>query len=156
LRRFDKNIPLTDIKPYDDILSASLLLPRFGTLLLAVFSGIGLALAVIGLYGVLSFATARRTSEIGLRMALGSSKFEVLKLIVSDGMKLSIQGVILGLAGAYGLARLLNGVLVRVSPGDPATFISISFLLCAAAFCASYIPARRAANTDPARVLRHD
>jgi predicted permease len=156
LQLFDKNIPLADIKTYDEILSASLLLPRFGTLLLAVFSGIGLALAVIGLYGVLSFATVRRTSEIGLRMALGSSRFKVLKLIVSDGMKLSIQGVVLGLAGAYGLTRLLSGVLVRVSPNDPATFIFISFLLFAAAFCASYIPARRAANTDPARVLRHD
>jgi putative ABC transport system permease protein len=83
----DKNLPLSDIKPYDEVLSAGLLLPRFGTLLLAAFSAIGLALAVVGLYGLLSFSASRRTSEIGLRMALGSSHWDVLKLVVFDGMK---------------------------------------------------------------------
>jgi predicted permease len=156
LRNSDKNLSVSDIQPYEEILSAGLLLPRLGTLLFAVFAAIGMVLAVVGLYGVLSFSTARRTSEIGLRMALGSSRRDVVRLVVSDGMKLAIPGVLFGLAGAYAFARLLGSVLVRISSTDPVTFATVSLLLLAAAFCASYIPARSAANTDPARTLRHD
>ena len=156
LQSVDKDILLSEIQLYTDIVSAGLLLPRFGTVLLAVFSGIGMVMAVIGLYGVLSFSTAMRTNEIGLRMALGSSRRNVLRLVILDGMKLSMTGILLGLGGAYAFSRVLTAVLVRVNPSDPQTFAIISLLLIGAAFCASYVPARKAADTDPVRALRHD
>ncbi len=156
LRRMDKNLPLSQITPMADVVTESLSGRRTATTVLSVFSGIGLGLAGIGLYGILAFSTARRTNEIGLRMALGSSQGDVLWLIISEGMKLSVVGLAFGLAGAYAFSLILSGVLVGTPSVDPVAFLTAPLVLAGVALCASYVPARRAASIDPARALRHD
>lgn len=129
---------------------------RLRVRLLNLFSVLGLALAAVGLYGMLAFATARRTSEIGLRMALGAARRNVLALVVGDGMRLAAIGMAVGLVGAFGLGRVVESMLFGIGPYDVVTFVVAVVVLSATCLLASYIPARRAARVNPAIAIRHE
>jgi putative ABC transport system permease protein len=124
--------------------------------LLAAFAGLALLLASIGIYGVMSYSVSQYTHEIGIRMALGASAVNVLRLIVREGLTLVLIGLAVGASGALALTRVMSSLLFDVKPADPATFASVSLLLAAVAFAASYIPARRATRVDPMIALRYE
>jgi putative ABC transport system permease protein len=140
----------------DDSVSASLSPERFSVLLLAGFAGLALLLAVVGIYSVMSYSVSRRTHEIGIRMSLGASRADVLRLVVRQGMVLAVAGAAVGIAGALVLSRLMTSLLYGVAPTDPITFAAVSALLVVVALAASYIPARRAMRVEPMVALRHE
>jgi len=129
---------------------------RLAAALAGAMGMLGLTLATVGVYGVVSFGAAQRTREMGIRMALGASRRDVLMAVVRQGLQLTLIGIASGLVGAFALSRLLRGMLVGVHPGDPVTFIAVSLLLLAVALLASYIPARRATKVDPMVALRYE
>ena len=137
-------------------LAENIAAPRFRTLLLAIFAGLALALAMVGVYGVMSYMVSQSTNEIGVRMALGASRGNVLRLVLSQSLALSAVGLIVGLAGALVLGRLMNSVLFMVKPTDPTTLGVVSVLLLLVALAASYIPARRATRVDPLIAMRYE
>jgi putative ABC transport system permease protein len=145
-----------NFRTMEDLLSASIAQQRFNMLLLAMFAGLAIVLGAVGLYGVLAYLVAQRTNEIGIRMALGASRSEVLRLVVSNGMRLTLAGLALGIVAALGLTRLLAGLLFGVKPTDAFTFGSVAVLLSAIAMLACYIPARRATRVDPIVALRYE
>jgi ABC-type antimicrobial peptide transport system permease subunit len=124
--------------------------------LLAVFAVVALALAVIGIYGMLSYAVAQRTREIGLRMTLGAQRTDVMRLVIGHGMKLAAAGVVLGLIASFALTRSMKNLLFGVSATDPITFGLITLLLAVVSFLACWIPARRATKVDPIVALRYE
>ena len=138
------------------LLARSLAPQRFATLLLGVFAAMALFLALVGIYGVMSGAVTRRTSELGVRMALGAQRGDVLRLVLGHGFRLTLLGVAIGVAGALALSRLLESLLFRVSPTDPPTFLGVASLAIAAALLAAYLPGRRAARIDPCVALRYE
>jgi putative ABC transport system permease protein len=140
----------------DELLSNSVAARRFQMLLLGVFAAVALIIAMMGVYGVISYAVSRRTREIGIRMALGAQAGDVLRMVVWWGMSLTLIGVALGLAAALALTRVIKNLLFNVSATDPATFALVAMLLVGVALIASYIPARRATKVDPLRALRHE
>jgi putative ABC transport system permease protein len=152
----DKDQPVSNIRTMADILSESVARQRFSMLLLGTFAAVALILAAVGIYGVMSYSVAQRTREIGLRMALGAQRSDVLKLVVGQGLKLVLIGVACGLVAAFILTRVMSSLLFGVSATDPATFITISLLLVSVAVLASYIPARRATKVDPMVALRYE
>jgi putative ABC transport system permease protein len=152
----DKDQPVSNIRTMEEILSESIARQRFSMLLLAIFAGVALVLAGVGIYGVMSYSVAQRTHEIGIRMALGAQTGAVLKLAVGYGMKLVIAGIVVGLIAAFALTRLMATLLFGVTATDPATFTLISLLLIAVAALASYIPARRATRVNPIIALRYE
>lgn len=152
----DKNQPVYSIRTLDSVLSESVAGPRFRTLLLAVFAGVALVMAGVGIYGVISYAVSQRTQEIGIRMALGARAVDVLKLVVKVGMTLAVIGVAVGLVGAFALTRLLATLLFGVTPTDVATFAMVSAGLLIVALLACYLPARRATKVDPLTALRSE
>jgi predicted permease len=129
---------------------------RFTMTLLAVFAGLALLLAAIGIYGVLSYVVGRRIPEIGIRMALGARPFDVLGMVLGDGARMTLAGIVVGVAGALLLTRLMRSMLFGVSPNDPLTFVGVAALLCIIALLACYVPARRAMKVDPMVALRHE
>ncbi|MFL6568847.1 MAG: ABC transporter permease [Chthoniobacterales bacterium] len=149
----DNEQAVYNIATMDQVLSKSIALRRFTMVLLGIFAALALLLAAIGIYGVLAQSVAQRTHEIGIRMALGAQVRDVLTLILSHGMTLAAIGIVAGLAGAFGVTRLLSNLLFGVAATDPSTFVAISFLLGAVAFLACYLPARRAATLDPVIAL---
>ena len=152
----DKDQPVSNIRTMEEILLASIERQRFSMLLLAIFAGVALILAAVGIYGVMSYSVAQRTHEIGIRMALGAQTSTVLKLAVGYGMKLVIVGIVIGLVAAFALTRVMSTLLFGVTATDPATFTLISLLLILVAAIASYIPARRATKVDPMIALRYE
>jgi predicted permease len=152
----DPEQPVSNVTTLEQTLSESFAPRRFNTLLLAIFGAIALALAAVGIYGVLAFSVTQRTHEIGIRMALGAQRSDVLKLVVGQGFRLTLMGVVTGIAGALALTRLLSSLLYAVKPTDPPTFIAVSLVLTAVALLACYIPARRAAKVDPVVALRQE
>jgi putative ABC transport system permease protein len=156
LWEIDKDQPVSNIRTMEDVLSGSIARQRFSMLLLGIFAVLALVLAAVGIYGVMSYSVAQRTREIGIRMALGAQRRDVLKLVISQGMKLAIAGVTAGLAGAFLLTRLIESLLFGVSANDPVTFILIAFLLTGVALLACYVPARRATRVDQIIALRYE
>lgn len=152
----DKDQPVFDVRTMQEVRSASVTMYSFSSVMLGIFAGIALLLASIGIYGVMAFAVTQRTQEIGVRMALGARALDVLKLVVSHGMKLALLGIVIGLAGAWGLTRFMSGLLVGVQPTDLLTFAIVSASLFAAALLACYLPARRATKVDPLVALRYE
>ena len=150
----DAELPLSDIALLEERVAGSIRRQRFAMLLLAIFAGTALALAAVGLYGVMSYLVAQRTREFGLRMALGAQLRDMLKLIVGHGMKLVLAGLVLGVAGALALTKVLAGMLFNVRASDPVTFVAVCTLLAAVGAMACYLPARRAAKVDPMVALR--
>ncbi|HET6935317.1 MAG TPA: FtsX-like permease family protein, partial [Candidatus Angelobacter sp.] len=129
---------------------------RFTMALLAIFAGLALLLASIGIYGVLSYLVGQRTQEIGVRMALGARPATVLQMILRDGARMTLIGVVIGAVAALALARLMSSVLFGVSPNDPLTFLAVAALLSAVALLACYVPARRAMKVNPVIALRYE
>jgi predicted permease len=156
IREIDPGVLLLDTRTMDDSVSASLSPERFSVLLLAGFAGLALLLAVVGIYSVMSYSVSRRTHEIGIRMSLGASRADVLRLVVRQGMVLAVAGAAVGIAGALVLSRLMTSLLYGVAPTDPITFAAVSALLVVVALAASYIPARRAMRVEPMVALRHE
>jgi putative ABC transport system permease protein len=154
--QIDRDQPISEIATMEEVVAESIWQPRLYATLFAVFAGGALVLALIGIYGVMAFLVQTRTHEIGVRMALGATARDVFKLIVGRGMRLTIFGILIGVAGAIALTRLMHTLLFNTSATDPFTFIAISILLSLAAFLACYIPARRAAKVDPLIALRYE
>jgi putative ABC transport system permease protein len=153
VQALDKDQPIYNVRTMDDVVMNSLGTRRVSMQLFAVFAGAALLLAALGIYGVMAYSVTQRTQEIGLRMALGAQKSDVLGLIIRQGMALTVIGVIVGLAGAFGLTRVIGNLLFGVTATDPATFVAIPLLLLFVALLACYLPARRAARLDPTRAL---
>jgi ABC-type transport system, involved in lipoprotein release, permease component len=156
LRNVDKDQPLTSMKLLDQIVSESTGQRRFSATLLTAFAGVALILATVGLYGVMAYLVTQRTHEIGLRMALGAARTSVFRLIVGQGLVLTAFGLVIGLAGALALTRLMSSMLYETSATDPLTFAGIPIALALVSFFASYLPARRAMKVDPIVALRYE
>jgi len=152
----DPDLPMADVKTMDHLLEESLGGERFGAALFGGFAIIALCLAAFGIYGVMSFAVAQRTHEIGLRMALGAGESQVLGLILKEGLTLGLIGLLIGLAGSYGIGRLMRGMWYGIGSLDPLAFGVVATVLLLSALLASYIPARRATQVDPMAALRQD
>ena len=152
----DPGLPITQVSTMEEILDREVFGRRVQTTLLASFAGVALVLAALGIYGVLAYAVARRTQEIGIHMALGARPADVLLAIAAQGMGWSAMGILIGAAGGLALTRMLSKMLFEVSATDPATFAAAAALLLAVAWTASYIPARRAMKLDPIAALREE
>jgi predicted permease len=156
VRSMDPNVPIFDVKTMDQRLSESLARRRFAMLALGVFAGFALLLAVVGIYGVISYSVAQRTNELGIRLALGARQIDVLRLVLSGGLKLSLIGIALGLALSFVVTRFLSSLLFGVRATDLFTFSALSVLMVVVSLLACYLPARRAAKVDPLVALRYE
>ena len=152
----DPLMPVTNIRPMEQILAHDSGSQRFNAILLALFSLLAVVLAAVGIYGVISYSVSQRTHEIGIRMALGAQPRDIFRLVVGQGMVLTLIGVAVGLVGAFALTRFLSSLLFGVSTTDPATFAGVALLLAAVALLACYFPARRATRVDPLVALRYE
>jgi len=156
LRSIDPALPITQLRTMDEIIADSLSQRRFNTALLSVFAIIAALLAAVGVYGVMSYLVTQRTHELGVRMALGAQRGDILKLVAGGGAKLAAIGITVGVTLALAMTRLMSGLLFGVGVTDPWTFVLIALLFAAVALLASFLPARRAARTDPLTALRYD
>jgi putative ABC transport system permease protein len=152
----DKDIPLYEVKTMDDYVAGSIAQPRLSSTLLGIFAALALVLAMVGIYGVMSFSVEQRTNEIGIRMTLGAQRADVLRLVLRQGFAIAAIGVALGIAGALASSGLLKSLLFGVKPGDPITLIAVAILLVVCVLAACYIPARRATRVDPMVALRYE
>jgi putative ABC transport system permease protein len=154
VREMDPGLPIAEVRSMDEIVAATLSTPRFTGMLLAIFAALALALSAIGIYGVLSYLVSRRTRELGIRVALGADRGQVLRLVLGRAVALALAGVILGLGAAGPLASLLSSLLHDVTPADPATYAAVAVGLTAVAMFASLVPAWRATRVDPVKALK--
>src|ERR1700691_5035338 len=152
----DKNTPIYHVETLDQYFAQSVAAPRFVTLLLSGFAGLALLLASVGIYGVISYIAVQRPHEIGIRMALGAQKGEILRTVIGKGLAPALAGLAIGIAGALRLTRILSSLLYGVNPADPLTLAAVSLILMGMALLACYIPARRAAKADPMHSLRYE
>jgi putative ABC transport system permease protein len=152
----DSQIPVSGVHTMDELMAVSLAQQRFNMLLLGLFAALALILAAVGIYGAMAYAVNQRTHEIGIRTALGAQRRDVLRLVMGDGAKIALFGILIGIAGALALTRLMAGLLFEVKPTDPATFAAVAILLAFVALAACYIPARRALLVDPLVALRYE
>ena len=156
LAAIDPTVAMSQVASMEEIAAKSVAQQRFNMLLVGLFAGLGLLLASVGIYGVVSYSVAQRTHELGIRIALGASRANVIKLILRHGLGLALAGVALGAAASFGLTRLMKTFLFGVGPNDPLTFAAVAFLLTAVTLLACWIPAHRATKVDPLRALRHE
>jgi len=155
VREIDPTVPPT-FSTFTQVMASSLKSRRFNLLLVGAFGGAALLLAVVGLYGVMAYAVTRRTSEFGIRMALGASSGNIQGIVLKQGLMVAMTGVTVGIAGALALTRILRSLLFGLSATDPVTFTGVAALLIFAALVACYIPARRATKVDPMVALRYE
>jgi len=156
VRDINPDQPVVRVRTMEDNISGSVSEPRFRATLLAIFAGTALVLAMVGLYGLIMYSVTQRVPEIGIRMALGAGRADVLRMVLSQGLKLAVCGVLIGVAGSLALGRILSGFLYGVSPADPLTIFGVAALLMGVALIASYLPARRAVRVDPIVALRYE
>jgi len=152
----DAELPVAAVQNMDELLSRSVAEPRFRTTLIGLFAGVAVLLAALGAYGLLSYAVRQRTREMGIRLALGAQRRDVLGLVLRDGMRLAAIGSLLGLGGALFLGRLLSGMLYGVAATDPGTYLAVTALILLVALLACFIPARRATRVEPTVALRSE
>jgi putative ABC transport system permease protein len=156
VREADPQLPLGRVRPMEDVYASAIANERFHMTMLGIFAGLALALAAVGIYGVLSYAVSQRTREIGIRVALGAERRDIVRAVLRQGMAPVLAGMAVGLAGAFYLSRLLAGMLFQVEPGDPLVLALVALVLVAVALAASLLPALRATRVDPAVALRHE
>jgi putative ABC transport system permease protein len=152
----DPNVPVHSINGMDEIIARSMADRRFAIELLGIFASVALLLAAVGIYGVMAYSFSQRTREVGVRIALGAQRFDILRMAISEGMRVVVIGLACGLAGAAILTRLFRSMLFNVAPADPLTFLSVSAILASVALLACYIPAQRATRVDPLAALREE
>jgi predicted permease len=150
----DANVPIADVRSFEEVVHRSVAPQRLNAILLGVFSALALLLAITGIYGVLSYSITRRTSEIGLRVALGATNLSILRMTIGQGMRLAFVGIVLGAVGAWWLSGYFKTLLFGIKPFDVLTYAAVAALMLATAFAACYLPGRRAMRTDPAVALR--
>jgi putative ABC transport system permease protein len=156
IHALDPDQPVSDIRTLDQVVAKSIARPRFNALLLAIFAGVALVLASVGIYGVMNYSATQRTQEIGIRMALGAKPRDILRLVVGHGMKLTAAGIAIGVIASLALTRVMSNLLFGVTATDLPTFLGVSALLTAVALVANYIPARRATRLNPVVALRYE
>jgi putative ABC transport system permease protein len=156
LASIDRNQPISSVTTMDQLVADSVGSRRLTLILLGVFSALALVLAGIGIYGVISYSVAQRTQEIGIRMALGADRADIMRMVLLQGARIAATGLIIGIVAAFGLTRYLEKLLFSVNPGDPATFAAVALVLAAVALLACYIPARRTLQVDPMTALRYE
>ncbi len=156
VRGLDPTVPVANVRPMTEVVATALATPRLTGFLLGAFAVVALVLAAVGIYGVLSYLVSRRTHEIGIRLAIGAGRTQVMGLILGHGLRLTAAGLAMGLAGAFALARLMQSVLYDVRPTDPGTYVAVVLVLAAAALLASALPALRAVRVDPVSALRSE
>jgi putative ABC transport system permease protein len=152
----DSALPIYDVMTLDERISVAVARPRFNAELLAAFAGAALLLAAIGVYGMLSYSVSSRMREIGVRLALGADSSRVIALIMSKGLRLAIVGAAIGLLAAFGVARLLRGLVDGITDPDPLIVIAVGAIMLGVASTAAFVPARRASEVDPIVVLRNE
>jgi putative ABC transport system permease protein len=152
----DPDLPVFDIATMDQLVYRSASVPRFNTALLGIFAALALVLAAVGIYGVMSYAVAQRTHEIGVRLALGAETNDIIRQVVRQGMLPAVVGIAAGTAGAWAVTRFLSSLLFGVRPTDPTTFALVPLLLAAVGVLACLLPARRATKVDPVVALRYE
>jgi len=150
----DAELPLSQVSTVEELMSLSVAAPRFRTTLVSVFAGVGLLLAAIGIYGVVAYAVSERTKELGVRVALGATARDVVRLVLGETLTLTAAGIVIGVGGALLTTRLMASLLFGVAPTDVTTFAAIAAVLVATALVAGYVPARRATRVDPMIALR--
>jgi ABC-type antimicrobial peptide transport system permease subunit len=156
VRAADPDMPVYDVRSMEDHMGIALLPARLGGSVLGIFGLLGLVLAAVGIYGVMAYSVSQRTRELGIRVAMGADRRTVLRLVLGEGLKLALIGTALGIVGAFGAARLVQGLLYDVSAFDPVAFGGVPLVLMMVAALAVYLPARRAASVDPMRALKTD
>jgi ABC-type antimicrobial peptide transport system permease subunit len=155
-RDIDPNQPIPGIRSMEENISTSVSEPRFRTVLLTIFASIALALAAVGIFGVMAYSVAQRTRELGVRMALGASQGRVLQLVLADGARLTLLGVAIGMVASFMATRYISGLLFSVPPHDAMTLVGVAAGLVVVSLCACYLPARRATLIDPIVALRDE
>jgi len=156
LATFDRELPISAVRTMDEVVGRSIVERRFMMLLLGIFAAVAILLAAIGVYGVLAYIVSQRTQEIGVRLAIGASPADVVRLFLREGVALAVAGLLIGLVSALAVGRVLASLLFGVTTTDPLTFVGVTMALGIAALGASYLPARRAAAVDPMTALRTD
>ena len=156
IHQLDPDQPIGQVASMDSLMAKSVARARFNSTLLAIFSLVALVMAAVGIYGVMSYSVLQRTHEIGVRMALGAQRADVLKLILRQGVMLAVIGVLVGLAGSFGLTRIISTLLFDVAATDKTTFAAVAFGLFLITFLASYLPAWRATRINPLDALRYE
>jgi putative ABC transport system permease protein len=154
IKQLDGDLPIFDAKTMTEALSDTVSQPRFYAILLGSFATIALLIAALGIYGVISYAVSQRTRELGIRIALGAQRERVVRLVIGQGLTLTLLGIVVGVAGAYAMTRMISSLLFGVAPADPLTFVAVAFVFVGVASLASYLPARRAASVDPIIAMR--
>ena len=152
----DKDLPIFNVKTMDDVVAASIGSRRLSTSLFSVFAAVALLLAAIGTYGVMAYTVTQRTRELGIRLALGAQRYDVLRLVVIQGMRFVVAGIVLGLIGVFPCTRLLQSLLFGVGATDFPTMLAVTLILGVVAFFACLLPARRASRVDPIEALRSE
>jgi ABC-type antimicrobial peptide transport system permease subunit len=156
IRALDAALPVANVRTMSDVVGTTLSAPRFAGILLTAFAVLALVLSAIGIYGVLSYLVTRRRREIGIRLAIGARRMQVLRMVLQSALGLALAGIVLGLVAAAWASRLMTGLLHGVTPGDPGTFVAVGAALVLVATLASLVPALRATRIDPAVALRSE